>query len=251
MDDPAEPSAEPPPSLLSKTADAASTLLDGALVAMLGLVALTSCAPPQDLPWTGLNIGDPIGMATRHKLGRVSDDPAECLAFLRDQGVSFSPVPDKPAGEEGFCIVQGGLTLTQPEPRLSPARPLMTCQLAAAYLIWMEQSVKPSALTMLGQDVSQVDQFGSYSCRRVYNQSEGSPSTHAEAKALDVGGFRLKNGRRITVEKSWADPGPDGQFIHKVHDDACQVFKAVLSPDYNAAHANHLHLDVGPYRLCR
>ena len=29
------------------------------------------------------------------------------------------------------------------------------------------------------------------------------------------------------------------------------VFDAVLSPDYNAAHHDHLHLDRGPFRMCR
>jgi hypothetical protein len=240
-----------PPSLPPPTADALATLLDGSLVAMLGFLALTSCAPRQDLPWTQLRLDDPIGMATRGKLARISRDPAECLAFLSEQGVTFTPVDDKPAGPEGFCIVQGGLTLDRPDPRLSPARPLMTCQLAAAYLIWVRQSVQPTAMAALGQPVAAVDQLGSYACRRVYNQTEGAVSTHAEAKALDVGGFRLKNGRRIAVEKEWSGAGPDGRFLHKVRDDACQVFRAVLSPDYNAAHANHLHLDVGPYRLCR
>jgi hypothetical protein len=238
------------PSSLARAADAAATLLDGALIAMIGFVALSACAPRQDLPWTGLAIDDPIGMATGSKLARI-EDPAECQAFLREEGVAFTPAPAPNPGPEGFCIVEGGLTLDRPDPRLSPARPLMTCRLAATYLIWIRQSVQPSALETLGQDVSQVDQFGSYSCRRVYGQKEGSVSTHAEAKAIDVGGFRLKNGRRITVEKAWADPGPDGRFIHRVHDDACRVFRGVLSPDYNAAHYNHLHLDVGPYGLCR
>jgi hypothetical protein len=243
----------PPPqrSLAARAADAASTLLDAALVLMLGFVALSSCAPSQDLPWTGLAIDQPIGLATGAKLARITDDPAQCQAFLREQGVAFTPAPAPDRGPEGFCIVEGGLTLDRPEPRLSPARPLMTCRLAAAYLIWMRQSVQPAARETLGQEVDQVDQFGAYSCRRIYGQKEGNVSTHAEAKALDVGGFRLKNGRKVTVEAAWADPGPDGRFIHRVHDEACKVFRGVLSPDYNAAHRNHLHLDVGPYGLCR
>ena len=245
---------DPPPNehkFATRVADAASTLLDGSLFAMLGFVALSSCAPSQDLPWTGLTINDPIGMATGSKLARIADDPAECLAFLEQEGVDFTPAPAPDPGPERFCIVEGAMTLDHPEPRLIPARPLMTCRLAAAYLIWMKQSVQPAAVEMLGQEVGQVDQFGAYSCRRVYGQKEGALSTHAEAKALDVGGFRLKNGRRVVVERAWADPGPDGRFIRRVRDEGCKVFRGVLSPDYNAAHANHLHLDVGPYGLCR
>jgi hypothetical protein len=36
-----------------------------------------------------------------------------------------------------------------------------------------------------------------------------------------------------------------------VRDGACLFFDGVLSPDYNAAHRDHLHLDRGRYRYCR
>jgi hypothetical protein len=42
-----------------------------------------------------------------------------------------------------------------------------------------------------------------------------------------------------------------GQFLRQVRDGACPWFRAVLSPDYNAAHRDHLHLDFGRYALCR
>jgi len=29
------------------------------------------------------------------------------------------------------------------------------------------------------------------------------------------------------------------------------MFSVVLSPDYNAAHRNHFHVDVGPWWRCR
>jgi hypothetical protein len=33
-------------------------------------------------------------------------------------------------------------------------------------------------------------------------------------------------------------------------DAACAYFRAVLGPHYNKLHANHCHLDMGPYRIC-
>jgi hypothetical protein len=41
-----------------------------------------------------------------------------------------------------------------------------------------------------------------------------------------------------------------------VRDGACRLFATTLSPDYNAAHADHLHLDqanrgAGGWRACR
>ena len=36
---------------------------------------------------------------------------------------------------------------------------------------------------------------------------------------------------------------PEARFLRRARDEACTVFGTVLSPDYNAAHADHLHLD--------
>ncbi|OYX97223.1 MAG: hypothetical protein B7Y78_02255 [Caulobacter sp. 35-67-4] len=47
------------------------------------------------------------------------------------------------------------------------------------------------------------------------------------------------------------DPGPEGRFLRAARDGACKLFSVVLSPAYNAAHADHLHLDHSPYPLCR
>jgi hypothetical protein len=34
--------------------------------------------------------------------------------------------------------------------------------------------------------------------------------------------------------------------LHRVHEGACHVFGTVLGSEYNAAHADHLHLDQQP-----
>jgi len=41
-----------------------------------------------------------------------------------------------------------------------------------------------------------------------------------------------------------------GQFLRKVRDGACQVFLTTLSPDYNAQHHDHFHLDMGGWAKC-
>ena len=64
----------------------------------------------------------------------------------------------------------------------------------------------------------------------------------------------LANGRRITVARDWNDGGPDGAFLRDVRDGACGLFSTTLSPDYNASHRDHLHLDEAPgrgWRACR
>ena len=54
---------------------------------------------------------------------------------------------------------------------------------------------------------------------------------------------RLADGTRISLLEDW--PGSDARslFLREVRDGACDLFATVLSPDYNEAHRDHLHLD--------
>ena len=54
---------------------------------------------------------------------------------------------------------------------------------------------------------------------------------------------RLADGRTINVLTDWPKDNQDARFLRQVRDAACDVFSVVLSPDYNAAHADHFHLD--------
>ena len=69
--------------------------------------------------------------------------------------------------------------------------------------------------------------------------------------ALDVSAFRLDDGRRVSVLDGWQGPAEQQAFLAQVQEGACALFRGVLGPDYNAAHRNHFHLDMGPYGLCR
>lgn len=92
--------------------------------------------------------------------------------------------------------------------------------------------------------------MGVYACCGVGDPITGRPSAHARAQAIDIAGFRLANGRRISVAKDWAGQGAEAVFLRRVRDDACRLFGVTLSPDYNAAHADHLHLEAGRGGLC-
>jgi hypothetical protein len=76
-------------------------------------------------------------------------------------------------------------------------------------------------------------------------------SQHATANALDIAGFRLADGRRISVLADWSDSGDKGRFLREVREGACKQFNTVLGPDYNAAHRNHFHVDMGRWQVCR
>lgn len=97
----------------------------------------------------------------------------------------------------------------------------------------------------------------SYMCRRVNNASEGNLSFHGLADALDIVGFRLEDGRLVTVAEDWADPlSAEGRLLRFAHGAACARFTTTLGPEANAEHQDHFHIDLGCHgktctaRLC-
>lgn len=129
------------------------------------------------------------------------------------------------------------------------------CPLVLAGYIWL-RAVDRQAQKILGSGIKFVHHAGTYSCRRQRGNGSGAWSEHAFANAWDVTGFELEDGRVISVLKDWqGGKGKDAKarrkFLHKARDKACRVFRVVLSPDYNAAHRDHFHLDQGPSLSCR
>jgi hypothetical protein len=198
---------------------------------------------PQDVPWTPLRLGDPVGLFTLHKLASLSDKPARCQALLQVAG--SADLPASPRGGGPDCGYANGLRLipASGDARFAPAGVVTSCPVAAALLVFERQVVQPAALEHFGSRVAAIEHAGSYSCRRIYGREEGPFSEHASANALDIIGFRLADGRSISVRKDWRREGREADFLHEVRDGACRLFGTALSPDYNAAHADHLHLD--------
>ena len=230
------------------------SLWEGALDLALMLLALVAFAdafaPRTDLPWKPLTLNDPVGALTRAKLTTATQAtpaaPDQCRAFLQGQGVAFTATPI--ASDTPSCVVPEAITLG-PEARLSPVASPMDCGLASAYLVWQRQVVEPAAREYFAADVERVNSLGVHQCRNIARTSK--PSEHMQAKAIDVGSITLSNGETISVAKDWADPGPKGRFLHAIRDGACKTFSGgALSPDYNADHHDHLHLDVGGYGVC-
>ena len=215
-----------------------------ALLAFLGLLAWGWARQhPEDLPWTQLDLTRPPGAFTGRKLAALGDDAERCRALLKRAGVDFTPLPPRPGEQCGYDDAVrfrsgGALTLDWRPAGLGTA-----CPVAAGLALWEWHVVQPAALEHFGSRVAAVEHFGSYSCRRLYGRSEGAWSEHATANAIDIAGFRLEDGRRVSVLGDWDADGPKGAFLRDVRDGACGLFATVLSPDYNEAHRDHLHFD--------
>ena len=228
------------------------------LIGGIGLIGYVEVRDrPQDVPWTELDLTQPVGMFTGRKIAALGSDFAKCRALLDRAGVQYAV--RSPRGE-GQCLADdslipkaGGATAI----RFRPASLATSCPVVTGLALWEWQVLQPAARKHFGKSVASIGHFGSYSCRRMYGASDSAWSEHATADAIDIASFTLEGGKEISVLDDWNDGNAQEQaFLREVRDGACDLFATVLSPDYNAAHANHFHLDqadrgTAGFRACR
>jgi len=133
----------------------------------------------------------------------------------------------------------GAVTFSQPV--------VMDCAMTVAADRWVRQVVGPASLAVYGQLVTQLSVAGAYNCRGRNSARSGKLSEHSFGNALDVTGFVLADGRRISVKRDWRGSPEDQRFLRMVHQGACEQFMTVIGPDGDAHHQDHLHLDLGRY----
>ncbi|GFM82127.1 extensin [Pseudomonas cichorii] len=204
--------------------------------------------PPQWNPWAPLDVRLEPNLLTPFKLSRLKDDPALCDLALGSSSLRFSRQAD--SDPSARCPLQNTLRIQGGDVALSSSF-LASCPLAVAYALFDIHTLQPAAEAVFGQRVSRIDHLGSFACRNIYNRANSRLSQHATANALDIAGFRLADGQRINLLKDWSDDGDKGRFLRLVRDGACKNFSTVLGPEYNAAHRDHFHLDMGLWQVCR
>ena len=199
-------------------------------------------------PWAPLQIGEPPNLLTRYKLSRLDDDDALCRRTIAQAGFRYEWLPDRSSAPG--CVVSNALRIDATS--VSIGTPItLSCRSAVALAMWERHVLHPQALAHFGVRVDRMRHYGSYACRNIQGRDDGRRSQHATADALDIASFGLANRREIRVSPDWAGGSENAQFLRDVHAGACRFFDAVLGPDYNAAHRDHLHFDRGAYRACR
>lgn len=185
-------------------------------------------------------------LLTPFKLKRIDSSAENCRAAFAHAGKTVAIEPART--DSAQCSKQDTIKLAG----LSAAKLNVEetrCAIAARLFMWEHNIVQPAARKYFNEPVSEILHFGSYSCRNIRGSS--ATSEHATANAFDISGFRLHSGKLITLKQGWQGSQPPAQFLREVRDGACDYFNVVLSPDYNADHHDHLHVDMGWYRTCR
>jgi len=179
----------------------------------------------------------------------TSRETQQCYADLSRAGVNYSPLPDRDYG--GGCQVVGAVQLIDIGVPVTGLK-AMRCGLARTFIAWTRNAVVPAAYQILGSQVVKVETFGTYACRNTVGTATARLSGHALANAVDVSGFVLADGRRITIANDWrSEDDRVREFLKVVHDSACKRFGTVLTPNYNEAHRDHFHLEDDHANFCR
>jgi hypothetical protein len=171
-----------------------------------------------------------------------SETGRQCLSSLKAADVRYTPLPNQSYG--GGCQTIDTVKLMRLSTEATNLGP-MTCELAASFAAWAKHAVRPAARQYLDSDVVKIETMGTYSCRKVNGAKSGKLSEHAFGNAVDVSAFMLDDGRRISVLSGWNGNSDERAFLRRLHESACKRFGTVLGPNYNAAHANHFHFDMG------
>jgi hypothetical protein len=176
----------------------------------------------------------------------------ECLANLGATRANFTPLPDQYFGAGCSTVNTVRLASLQGDHTslaLSNLGPV-TCPLASTFAAWARFGVDRAARQILGSWLVRIETLGSYNCRNVAGSDRRS--AHATASAIDISGFVLADGRRITVLGDWTARTPaERRFLQVVHASACKRFGTVLGPGYNASHQNHFHVELSGTSFCR
>ena len=178
-------------------------------------------------------------------------DDTACLRRLERLGARFEAMA--PLGN-GQCSAPRPLSVTALADgvALEPAATL-SCRAAEALARWTTE-VQAAARETLDDGLKSLSLGGTYVCRGQNHDTDAKLSEHSFANAIDVMGYGFAKRASLKVTASPAG-SPEAAFLDRVRASACGFFRTVLGPGSDAAHGNHLHLDLrernAGHRLCQ
>jgi hypothetical protein len=201
-------------------------------------------------PLPALDLGSSNPWLVDWRLAAIKYNPDLCRRVITPPHIDAQPIADGPF-KEG-CGWTNAVRMSSAG-GVRAGFDKVTCEAASALALWLAHDLQQVAQDILGQRVTAVQSYGSYSCRNIIGAKfwKNRRSEHASANAIDIGGFTLANGRQISVRGQWRGNGPEARFLRAAHASACRYFRVVLGPDYNAEHHDHFHFDRGIGWMCR
>ncbi len=198
---------------------------------------------------------EPLAPPVWQSLRETDDAFVACLGALNELGAVYKVV-DPQTEDDRDCGIANPVRVSQPVPGIQIDSPeLMRCETAVALGSWLRDFVQPAAATLKRGPVVMLSKGSGYQCRRRNNLPDEKLSEHAFGNAIDIMAFGFKDGSEIKVTPREREGSREESFQDAVRATACLHFSTVLGPGSDAAHNNHLHLDViardGGFRLCQ
>ena len=224
-------------------------------------------ARPADLGGKSPKGAAPGTFPNEHSAAPPSNDqqiPAsgieECLTRLSALGVNVQ-AGNVPLDNNNACVVAMPIRIKQVTGHYGlgsaiqfPNQPLIDCRLAEPLARWVGEVVGPVFAANFPSPLTAVQTGPGYECRNRNHEATGKISAHAIGLALDIFGFELANGQIVSVGSS-SDPVSKA-VLRTIRTAGCGWFTTILGPGSDAAHANHLHVDIqqhgtnNRYRIC-
>ena len=191
-------------------------------------------------------------------LAESDGDHAACRMALRVLGTRFAPEPPVTDPDIRDCGIARPIRVTEILPGIElTGSPVMRCATARSLALWVQGFLRPAAAALPeGGRLTALQTGPAYQCRdRVgTGATDPKPSEHGYGNAVDVMGFVFEGGDPVPVQPRLGDGNPEESFLAAARGTACLMFTTVLGPGSNAAHDDHLHLDIaarnGGWRLC-
>ncbi|MDN5568370.1 MAG: extensin family protein [Paracoccus sp. (in: a-proteobacteria)] len=193
-----------------------------------------------------------------YALAETDAEFAACRLALSMLGTTYKLQDPLSAPDDRDCGIARPLRVSQIVPGVTlTGDPVMRCDTARALGFWTRDFLRPAAALMDGAPRLTGLQTGpAYSCRDRVGTGADQPkqSEHAYGSAVDIMAFDFDDGASMSVQPRVGDGNQAESFLRAARGTACLVFTTVLGPGANAAHDNHLHLDMAGrtngWRLC-
>ncbi|WP_376984867.1 extensin family protein [Bosea sp. R86505] len=176
---------------------------------------------------------------------------SSCVAALKLRHGAGVRITARPAGPDGACIVVDPVEVAALSVGEGPGRrriefqppAILGCEMASAVAQWVETTVHPLAKGYFRRDLVALRVGGGHECRNRNRGAAGPLSEHATGRALDIFGFEIGEApERLSVSVGLS---PDHlNFLAAIRQSACGAFATTLGPGSDAAHADHLHVDI-------
>jgi hypothetical protein len=173
----------------------------------------------------------------------------DCATRLAKTGIAVERAAPPAKPSDAACMIVEPVVLVSvadaalKERRIRfPDHPTLSCAMAERFARFTSDIAAPLALGITGKELIAVSTGPGFECRPRNRQPGAKTSSHGQGNAVDTMAVEVVGGRKLSVEK------PDGpetiRFMAAYRAAACGIFSTVLGPGSDAAHANHIHVDI-------